>query len=42
MNTPSSFQSQFVMPFLKQIHGAGTYEWADGRKFVGEWKNNKM
>jgi len=24
------------------IHGVGTYFWNDGRKYIGEWKNNKM
>ena len=24
------------------IQGHGTYNWADGRMFVGSWVNNKM
>lgn len=24
------------------INGYGTNTWADGRKYVGEWKDNKM
>lgn len=22
--------------------GKGTYSWADGRQYIGDWKNNKM
>jgi hypothetical protein len=24
------------------IEGKGTYVWADGRQYVGDWKNSKM
>jgi len=24
------------------IDGQGTYKWADGRLFTGDWKQNKM
>ena len=23
------------------IHGQGTYNWSNGKKYVGEWKNGK-
>ena len=24
------------------IHGHGTYKWADGRQYTGDWQVNKM
>ena len=26
---------------MSKKHGQGTYTYADGRKYVGEWKENK-
>ena len=25
-----------------EIHGFGTYSWADEKEYVGEWVSNKM
>jgi len=27
---------------MNEIQGKGTYIWSDGKKYDGEWLNNKM
>ena len=40
-STGDSYVGTFKGGWDKKYHGQGTSTWADGSKYIGEWKNNK-